>query len=166
MSYTNVRLMLAAAAAACIAAGCVQNFQKPAERAMPDTRAADEAAIRAGDADFVKAAEAKDLEKCMSLYADDAVFLASGIPAAVGKDNIRKDIQGLLAAPGLQFTVNIASVTVARSGDLAIDQGTVGETYTDKKGQPVTGTSQYVLVWKKMPDGSWKIAADTSANQK
>ena len=79
---------------------------------MPDTRGADEAAIRAGDADFVQAAEAKDLEKCMSLYADDAVFLASGIPAAVGKDNIRKDIQGLLAAPGLQFTVNIASVTI------------------------------------------------------
>ena len=163
----NLRLILAAVAAACVAAGCMQNFQKPAEpAAMPDTRAADEAAIRAGDADFVKAAEAKDLEKCMSLYADDAVFLASGTPAAVGKDNIRKDIQGLLAAPGLQFTVNIASVTVARSGDLAMDQGTVSQTYTDKKGKPVTGTSQYVLVWKKMPDGSWKIAADTSANQK
>jgi uncharacterized protein (TIGR02246 family) len=163
-SYRNPRLMWAAVVAAAVAAGCVQNFQKPA--AMDDTRAADEAAIRAGDAEFVKAAESKDLEKCMSLYADDAVFLASGTPAAVGKDNIRNDIQGLLAAPGLQFTVNIASVTVARSGDLAMDQGTVSETYTDKKGQPVTGTSQYVLVWKKMPDGSWKIAADTSANQK
>ncbi|HLB91003.1 MAG TPA: hypothetical protein VJK27_01605, partial [Terriglobales bacterium] len=66
----NLRLILAAVAAACVAAGCMQNFQKPAEpAAMPDTRAADEAAIRAGDADFVKAAEAKDLEKCMSLYA-------------------------------------------------------------------------------------------------
>ena len=33
-------------------------------------------------------------------------------------------------------------------------------------GKPVTNSSQYVLVWKKMPDGSWKIAADTSANAK
>jgi uncharacterized protein (TIGR02246 family) len=166
-NHRNLRLVLAAVAAACVAAGCMQNFQKPAEQAAtPDTRAADEAAIRAGDAEFVKAAEAKDLERCMSLYADDAVFLGSGVPAQIGKENIRKVIQGLLAAPALQFTVNITSVTVARSGDLAMDQGTVQETATDKKGKPVTNTSQYVLVWKKMPDGSWKIAADTSANQK
>lgn len=166
--HKNLRLMLAAAVSACFVAGCVQNFQKPAEQsaAMPDTRAADEAAIRAGDADFVKAAETNDLDKAMALYADDAVFLSSGVPAAVGKDNIRKDIQGLLAAPGMKFTVNISSITVARSGDLAMDQGTVQVTTTGKGGKPATGTSQYVLVWKKMPDGSWKIAADTSANAK
>jgi ketosteroid isomerase-like protein len=33
-----------------------------------------------------------------------------------------------------------------------------------KNGKPVTSTSQYVLLWKKQPDGSWKILADTSAN--
>jgi uncharacterized protein (TIGR02246 family) len=155
-------LIFAAAFIACFATACGQ--QQPA--APPDTRAADEATIRAADADWGKAAEAKDLEKCMSYYTEDAVFLASGVPATVGKDNIQKVIQGLLAAPGLKFTINIASVTVARSGDLAMDQGTVEETTTDKKGRSVTNTSQYVLVWKKMTDGSWKIAADTSANQK
>jgi uncharacterized protein (TIGR02246 family) len=159
--------MLAAVAAACVAAGCVQNFQKPADQAaMPDTRAADEATIRSADQDFVKCAEAKDLDKCMSLYADDAVLLGSGAPAAVGKDSVRKFIQGMLAVPGLKLTVNTTSIMVARSGDLAMDQGTVEATITDKKGKPVTSTSQYVLVWKKMPDGSWKIAADTSADQK
>jgi uncharacterized protein (TIGR02246 family) len=157
-------LTIVALSIACFAAAC--NSQPAAPAAPPDTRATDEATIRAADQDFVKCAEAKDLEKCMSLYADDAVFLSSGVPAAVGKDNIRKDIQGLLAAPGLKFKVDITSVTVARSGDLAMDQGTVEATTTDKKGKLVTSTSQYVLVWKKMPDGSWKIAADTSANVK
>ncbi len=155
-------LIFAAAFIACFATACGQ--QQPA--APLDTRAADEAAIRAADADWGKAAEAMDLEKCMSYYTEDAVFLGSGVPATVGKVNIQKVIQGLLAAPGLKFTINIASVTVARSGDLAMDQGTVEETTTDKKGRSVTNTSQYVLVWKKMTDGSWKIAADTSANQK
>ena len=162
--HRNVRLMFGAVVMACFAAGCSQTQQQPA--APPDTRATDEATIRAADQDFVKCAEAKDLDKCMSLYADDAVLLASGAPAANGKDSIRKFIQGLLAAPGLKLTVNTTSVMVARSGDLAIDQGTVDATTTDKKGKPVTSTSQYVLVWKKMPDGSWKIAADTSASQK
>jgi uncharacterized protein (TIGR02246 family) len=157
-------LAIAALSMACFAAAC--NNQPAAPAAPPDTRAADEATIRAADAGFVKDAEAKDLEKIMSLYADDAVLLASGAPAAVGKDNIRKFIQGMLAAPGLKLTVNATSVTVARSGDLAMDQGTVDATTTDKKGKPVTSTSQYVLVWKKMPDGAWKIAADTSAEIK
>jgi uncharacterized protein (TIGR02246 family) len=154
-------LMFAAAFIACFVTACAQ--EKPA--APPDTRAADEATIRAADADFVTAAAAKDLEKAMSLYADDAVFLSSGAPAAVGKDNIRKNIQGLLAAP-VQISITVQSVDVARSGDLAMDRGTVDATITDKKGKSSTSTSVYVLVWKKMADGSWKIEADTSANQK
>ena len=153
--------MVVAAFAALLAVSCAQ--PKPAE--MPDTRAADEAAIRNADADFAKAAAAKDLDKCMSLYADDAVFFSSGQPAVVGKDNIRAVIQRMLAAP-MQLTVHVASVDVARSGDLAMDRGTVEAAVTDKKGKTTTQTSEYVLVWKKQADGAWKIAADTSANQK
>ena len=152
--------IVATAFAALLVVSCAQ--PKPAE--MPDTRAADEAAIRAADADFAKAAAAKDLDKCMSLYADDAVFFSSGSPAVLGKDNIRNVIQRMLAAP-MQLTVNIASVDVARSGDLAMDRGTVEAAVTDKKGKTTTQTSEYVLVWKKGADGMWKIVADTSANQ-
>ena len=153
------RFFLATAAMAFLSAGCAQKPAEPA--ASPDTRAADEAAIRAADQDFVKCAEAKDLDKCMSLYADDAVLLETS-GATIGKDNIRKPIQGLLSA-GLKITVTTTSVLVSRSGDLALDQGTVQVAGADKKGKPQTSTSQYALTWKKMPDGSWKIAADTSA---
>jgi uncharacterized protein (TIGR02246 family) len=159
---SRTRSLIVAACMACFAAGCAQR-QPPAP---PDTRAADEATIRAADADWATAALAKDLDKCMSYYADDAIFISSGVPAAVGKDNIRKNIQDLLSTPGMQLNITVASVDVARSGDLAMDRGTVQATVTDKKGQSVTTTSDYVLVWKKMTDGSWKIEADTSANEK
>lgn len=161
-SLRPVRLTVAAAFVACIAAACAQ----PEPAAPPDTRAADEAAIRAADADWAKAAMAKDLDKCMSVYLDNAVLLASGAPAAVGKDNIRKFIQQMVNAPGLQLTFDVAAVDVARSGDIAMDRGTAETTVTDKKGKAVTSTSVYVLVWKKQADGSWKIAADTSAAAK
>lgn len=147
--------------AACVAA-CSQ--QQPA--APPDTRAADEAAIRANDADFAKAAAAKDLDKCASLYLDDAVLFSPGVPAVIGKDNIRKFFEGMLAAPSMQFSFSGVTVDVARSGDLAEDRGSFQVTTTDKKGKPATQTGLYVLVWKKQADGSWKIAADTSANTK
>src|SRR5271154_3362814 len=155
-------LIFAAAFIACFAIGC----SHPRPAAPPDTRAADEATIRKADADFATFAAAKDLDKAMALYADDAVFFSSGTPAAIGKDNIRKNIQGLMAVPGMQLNITVASVDVARSGDLAMDRGTVEATVTDKKGKSVINTSEYVLVWKKMADGSWKIEADPSANQK
>jgi len=165
----QMRLLLAAVAAACLVVGCSKQPQQLSKddlaklaAELAQTHAADEAAIRAADQDFVKCAEAKDLDKCMSLYADDAVLLGVG-PASIGKDNIRKAIQGLISAPGLKITVTTESVTVAALGDLAFDQGTVEVTTTDKKGKPQTSTSQYALTWKKAPDGSWKIAADTSA---
>lgn len=155
--------LIASVFAMSLAASCAQQQRKPAE--TPDTRAVDEATIRAADADFVKAAAAKDLDKCMSPYADDAVFFSSGSPAVLGKDNIRPVIQRMLAAP-MQLTVNTTSVDVARSGDLAMDRGTVEAAVTDKKGKTTKQTSEYVLVWKKGADGMWKIAADTSANRK
>ena len=134
--------------------------------APPDTRAQDEAAIRALDMNWAQWAMAKDLDKCVSVYEDDAVAFAPGLPAVVGKDNIRKFLSGLVAAQGLQLNIHVATVDVARSGDIAIDRGSVEATMNDKKGKPVTSISHYVLAWKKQADGSWKILADTSASVK
>src|SRR5579863_7954738 len=115
----NGKLLLAITVvfAASLLTSCAQKATEPA--APPDTRAADEAAIRAGDNTFLQCTAVKDLDKCMSLYADDAVAFASGRPAMVGKDNIRPFIQGLLAAPGMQLAIHIDGVDVARSGDMA-----------------------------------------------
>lgn len=164
MARNRSALFALAAFVACLAAACSNQPAAPA--APPDTRAADEAAIRAADASFAQWALAKDLDKCVSLYADDAVAFAPDMPAVIGKDNIRKFLSGLTSAPSLQLNIHIASVDVARSGDIAIDRGTVDSTMTDKKGKTTTQTVEYVLVWKKQPDGSWRIIADTSANQK
>jgi uncharacterized protein (TIGR02246 family) len=157
-------LMIAVICAACFGVSCSPQQTEP--EAAPDTRAADEAAIRAADADWAKAAAAKDLEKCMSYYADDAVVFSPGVPAVVGKDNIRKFVQQLLAVPNLQLNITVANVDVARSGDLALDRGSVQVATVGKNGKPATNTSQYALTWKKSTDGSWEIAADTSASDK
>jgi ketosteroid isomerase-like protein len=37
---------------------------------------------------------------------------------------------------------------------------------TDKKGKQSAATGQLVIVWKKQTDGSWKVAADTNADDK
>ena len=132
-----------------------QATQQPA-----DTRAAEEAAIRANSQEWSKAAGAKDLEKCMSFYADDARRLASGAPLAVGLDAIRKEWTEYLAMPGPGFRWTTSKIEVARSGDLAYETGAYELQTTDKKKRLVTTKGKYLVVWKKQTNGNWKAAAD------
>jgi uncharacterized protein (TIGR02246 family) len=161
--HGSFRLLLAIAFLGSLAISCAN---QPAPGPPPDTRAADEATIRANDADFVTAAQTKDLDKAVAHYMDDAVLFAPGAPAVVGKDNIRKFFEPIINGPAMQFTFSDVKVDVARSGDIAVDSGSFESTGKDAKGKPVTQKGRFVLVWKKQPDGSWKIAADTSANEK
>ncbi|HXX71076.1 MAG TPA: DUF4440 domain-containing protein [Candidatus Acidoferrum sp.] len=151
-----------ASAMAALLTACSQ----PQPAAPPDTRATDEAAIKAADQEWSKAATAKDLDKVMSYYAEDAVLFAPKAPAFVGKGNIRKAWQSLLATPGMQMTTTPSLIIVARSGELAVERGSFRVASTDKKGKPIEETGQFVLVWNKAPDGTWKVLADTNADDK
>lgn len=126
----------------------------------PDTRAADEAAIRRTDGAWSKAAAAKQLDAAVSYYADDASMLPANAPIATGKDAIRKAWTGLFEMPGLALSWQPSKVEVARSGDLGYSQGTYEMTMNDPKGNPMTDHGKYVVVWKKQADASWKAVAD------
>ena len=126
----------------------------------PDTRAADEQAIRAAVADWSKAAEAKDLNKFVSFYAEDAAIFPQGMPIATGPAAIRETISKLMDMPGFALSFASAKVEVARMGDLAYEAGTYQLTLNDAKGKPAIEPGKYVVVWKKQPDGNWKVVAD------
>ena len=135
-----------------------QTAQAPAP--PPDTRKADEAAIRAASAEWNKAAQARDLDKAASYYADNAVFLVDKGALVKGKNSIRLVWKDILAptAPALAFQTTF--VEVARSGDIAYEYGTAEFTTTSKKGKPTVEKAKYVTVWKKQPDSSWKAVVD------
>src|SRR5262245_3866536 len=69
----------------------------------PDTRAQDEAAIRAAETAWSAAAQAKDLEKAISFYAPDAIVLPPNEPRATSAAEIRKSWEGMLAMPGMNL---------------------------------------------------------------
>ena len=155
----------AVAVAALAGAGC--SNQTGGASAPADTRAADEAAIRAASGVFDQGIAAKDLDKAVSAYQDDAVLFAPKAPAAVGIAAIREAWKGLLGVPGIKMTLNIAAVDVARAGDLAVERGTFQVDSTDKDGKPAPSEiGHFVIAWKKQAYGSWKITADTNADDK
>ena len=132
--------------------------QQPAP--PPDTRAADESAIRAAETEWSNRASAKDLEGILSNYAEDASMLPPNAPIATGKEAIRKAWSEMLALPGMALSWQTIKVEVARSGDLAYTHGSYEMSVNDAKGKPVKDLGKYATVWKKQADGSWKAVAD------
>jgi uncharacterized protein (TIGR02246 family) len=129
------------------------------EKTPPDTRAADESAIRNLDAQWSKAAAAKDVDGAVSYYSDDASLLGPNAPIASDKQGIRAAWASLLGSDGsLSWQAN--KVEVSRSGDLAYVQGVYQMTSKDARGKTVSDTGKSVEVWKKQADGKWKTVAD------
>ena len=119
-----------------------------------------EQALRDADAQWSAAAVAKDLDKTVSYYADDAIVMPPNASAAKTREAIRKVWQDLLASPGLVISWKATKVEVAKSGDLACLSGTYELTMNDPSGKPVNDHGKYVEVWEKQADGKWKCGAD------
>lgn len=142
-----------------VAAACAQQPQQPA--APPDTRAADEAAIRSAAKAWAASAAAKDADKFTSFYTEDATLLLEDSPDFKGKTAIREALGGMMQDPAFALSFETIKIEVARSGDLAYETSTYSITTTDAKTKkPMTETGAGVVIWKKQTDGSWKVALD------
>jgi uncharacterized protein (TIGR02246 family) len=149
----------ASLAAALAFAACTQR-PAPAPSAPPDTRAADEAALRALIKDWSAAAQAKDAGKFVSIYADDAVVMMAGAPDIEGLAAIREGIPAMMQDPAFALSFEADRVEVARSGDLAYETGSYSMTMTGPDKKPATEKGHYVVVWRKGADGAWKVVVD------
>jgi uncharacterized protein (TIGR02246 family) len=145
-------------AGAVMLVGCAQ--QAPAPTPPPDTRPADEAAIRAAVTEWAAAAQAKDAAKFASFYADDAVLMMGGAPPVSGKAAIDKMAAEMMQDPNFALSFQADNVVVARSGDLAYETGTWSMTMSDPKKKPATEAGHYVDIWQKQADGAWKVVRD------
>ena len=123
--------------------------------------AADEQAIRAANAQWSRAAGAKDLEGTLSFYADDAVLLWPNSPPAVGKQAVRAAWSEEFKDPAYSLSWRIDQVVISRSGDLAYSRGSYDFTYA-LAGHAVREHGKYLVVWKKQSNGAWRVVVDVS----
>jgi len=119
-----------------------------------------EKALRDLDAQWSAAAGAKDLDKTVSYYADNAIVMPPNAPAATTKEAIRAAWKDLLALPGLALSWKATHVEVAALGDMAWMTGTYEIMTKDAGGKPTNDHGKYLEVWKKQADGKWKVVAD------
>lgn len=96
-------------------------------------------------------------------FADDAVVLNNGQPATMGKAAIAA--QAKWDAKDYQLTWAPQGAQMGPSNDMGFTWGHYEGRSKDKNGKPVVISGRYFTVWKKMADGSWKVAMDASANE-
>jgi uncharacterized protein (TIGR02246 family) len=99
-----------------------------------------------------------DVETIVAMYADDAIVMAPGHPAAAGRDAIRELIttdSAAAKAAGVTLTA-VDNDTVGASGELAWHSGSY--TVNDATGMAVDSGS-YMEVQQNI-DGKWMIIRD------
>ena len=116
---------------------------------------ADEKAVRDADAEWSRVASAKDLDKTVSFYADDAMVLPPNQPIVTSKTGIRNLWKGFLDSLR-DINWQTTRVEMAKSGDMGCLIGTYAMTMKDG----TKDAGKYCEVWKKQADGKWKVAAD------
>lgn len=156
--------LVAAAALALLQSACMK--PPSSEAAMPDTRALDEKAIRESEAAWVKAFATKEPQKAAAFYADDADSMLPDTPLMAGRTAIVAGMKSELGDPNFSLVFAPAKVEIAKSGDIAYTQGAFKYTTTDPKTRKRVGQAgNYVEVYKKQPDGTWKVQEDIATEE-
>jgi ketosteroid isomerase-like protein len=100
-------------------------------------------------------ASVADIDKFTSYYAPDASIYPPGMPVATGTAAIKETFTQMASAPGFALEFSPTKADVSASGDVGYTAGTYKST--------MSGTSEsgkYVTIWKKQPDGQWKVTED------
>jgi ketosteroid isomerase-like protein len=126
--------------------------------AQTDTKNLD--ALRAADVAWLKTYEAKDVDKAVAFCDEQGSLLWPNAPRATGKSAIAKVTASAFAIPDFKLEWHPDQIAVARSGDLGYTSGAYVWTFKDASGKPASDKGKYLTVWKKQPDGSWKVLLD------
>jgi len=122
--------------------------------------AAERDAILATDKPWQEAIAAKDVERSVSFWADDAVIMAPGQASLAGKDEIRGFVTQAFKMPGFGLRWETTSVDVAPHGDLAYALAKTTTTVSGPDGKAVSLRGKAATVWRKGPDGRWRCVVD------
>jgi ketosteroid isomerase-like protein len=136
--------------------GCQQGGEV-AEEPVVDVEAEKEAVLKA-DGDWLKSVQEEDIDQVLSFYWDDAMWLLPDTPTIKGKEDIKELWLLFFDVPGSWIKWESMKVEVSNSADLAYSAGTYELREPDEEGKIVTEKGEYVAVWKKAPDGNWKLA--------
>ena len=116
------------------------------------------AAIEAANARFSEAFARGDASALAAMYTPDAIAFPPGSEMVRGNEAIASFWK--TSRDGGVRSATLTTIDVGRRGDVAYEVGTVSLEVQAEGKEPTTATAKYVVVWKRQPDGSWKLHRD------
>ncbi len=121
-----------------------------------------EAAAHGG---YVAAINSNNVATLLESLTDDIVYQAPGAPEVVGKTAVGAWIADYFAAYSTKWEKTSIGFTV--SGDWAFERYTYKSADTDKKtGVVTTDIGKGINVYRRGPDGKWRVAIDGWSSDK
>jgi len=117
------------------------------------------AALLQVDRDFAKTGVAKNIEGFMGYIAEDVRFYSAGV-MRTGKLPFREGWAKGFADPNWSITWAPLYAEAAQSADLGYTTGSFEIHDKSAEGTPLVRKGSYVSIWRKQPDGAWKVALD------
>jgi ketosteroid isomerase-like protein len=132
-----------------------------AQAAIP--RNAAEAAIIKADEAFCQATIDRDINRFLALVAEDATFGGGTPNQQRGRDAVGKAWAPYFRPDGPTLTWKPAKAKVLAGGDVGYSIG-----FSEQRSKGPDGTirvshGNYLTVWRKQADGSWKAVFDTGS---
>jgi ketosteroid isomerase-like protein len=116
----------------------------------------DIAALRATEQALAESFEASDRTAWVDFYTDDAIFVAPGIAAIEGR--------AALLAQARQMTplssARIVTQTIDGEGGMAAAVGSASWVNGPRGSGGTTSRVRFLIVWRREPDGRWRIARE------
>jgi ketosteroid isomerase-like protein len=128
-----------------------------AQNPAPDLESA-KREIRIADLELAKSVADRSLKSFLTLVHDDAIFF--GKEMSRGKDAVSKAWLPLFTDRSLFLKWHPTQVEVSSSGDLGYTIGEYERIGKDSSGSPATANGNYVSIWRRQPDGRWKVVLD------
>lgn len=98
-----------------------------------------------------------------SWFAEDGITLNNGKAPVFGRTRIAST--AVWKPADYQLTWYPEYAQMGPSGDMGYTWGHYEGASKDRSGNPVKTAGRYMTVWKKLPDGTWKVALDASADE-
>ena len=115
------------------------------------------------EARFAKDVAARGGAAFADWFAEDGVAMGNGAQPKIGKVAVAKSANWL--PKYYQLTWTPTDALMGPSGDMGYTWGHYEGRGKDAHGNPVVTSGRYMTVWRKEPDGNWKVVLDAGSNE-
>ena len=98
-----------------------------------------------------------------SYFAENGSMLGKTNPPITGREAIQKTMEPVFANPDFSLRWKPTRAEILIPGDLGFTTGRYERRVKDKEGRVEVEHGAYVSVWRKQPNGAWKIILDTGS---